>query len=190
MRTFDYTIQCPYCNANNEIEIDPDSDDNNGEVECDRCGQLFDVVNVYVEVNADAKPRPEGSRRPPPPPAPAFPPDGSPLWIEALGHRWVTNGAILLRDDGPLPANMDQGEWVRPDSNIIDHYRRLVADGVTPNNPRRPVAYAPAFAPVLSALEPMGRGRFGRDGEVIAVIAPYNPEAEGVVGEDGQPLKK
>lgn len=72
---------------------------------------------------------------------------------------------------------------------MIDHIRSLVADGI-PSNPRRPVAYAPAFAPVLAALEPMGRSRFGRNGEVIAVISPCNPEAEGVVGEDGQPLKK
>ena len=109
MRTFDHPVKCPYCHKSNDIEIDGDGDDNDGEVACESCGQLFDVVNVYVEVNADAKARPEGSRRPPPPPAPAFPPADSPLWFDIHGDRWVTNGAILLRDDGPLPANMDQG---------------------------------------------------------------------------------
>jgi len=192
VRTFDHTVKCPYCHKSNDIEIDPDSDDNDGEVECESCGQLFDVVNVYVEVNADAKPRPEGSRRPPPPPAPAFPPADSPLWIEALGHRWVTDGTIILRADAPLPLSMGGRRWYSdigpdPSANIAE----CVTQGVY--GPRSwDKSYNPAFVPIVSALIPMGASRFGREGDPVpvAVVPPYDPKAEDAVGEDGQPLKK
>lgn len=191
MQTFDYPVKCPYCRADNDIEIDPDGD-NDGEVTCDRCGCIFDIFGVEVEVHVHIRPRPEESRRPPPPPASAFPPDGSPLWIEALGHRWVTDGTIILRADAPLPLSMGGRRWYKdigpdPSANIA----KCVTLGVYGPRPWSK-SYNPMYAPILSALVPMGGSRFGREGDPVplAVIPPCDPEVEGVVGEDGQPLKK
>lgn len=190
MRTFDYPVKCPYCGTKNDIEIDPDGG-NDGEIECEDCGCIFDIFNVEVEVYMQIEPRPADKRRPPPPPAPAFPPDGSPLWIEALGHRWVTDGTIILRADAPLPLSMGKRRWY---SNIGPDPSANIAECVTQGvyGPRSwDKSYNPAFAPIVFALIPMGASRFGREGDPVpvAVVPPYDPEAEDAVDEQGRPLR-
>jgi hypothetical protein len=52
-----------------------------------------------------------GTPTPPPPITPDPPADG-PEWIAWSGHRWLTNGAILVRADGPRPTM--EVEWKVP----------------------------------------------------------------------------
>ena len=110
-------------------------------------------------------------------------------WSEVLdGHRWATDGAIMIRDDCQLPDLPHEWWWGWIEPKTLAELRGQLER--VPACHKVEARFNSAFAPVLGAgkvyLDTSGTALVYRDGEIIAVVRKkhggdlvvnYTPEA-------------
>jgi hypothetical protein len=110
-------------------------------------------------------------------------------WSEMLdGHRWATDGSIMIRDDCPLP-DLPHKWWMgwkipKTLAELRGQLERVPACHEV--SARFNIAFAPVFKAGKVCLDTSGVALVYRDGEIIAVVqkmrngdlvVDYTPEA-------------
>jgi hypothetical protein len=115
----------------------------------------------------------------PEPPREFMPPTDAD-WYDIDGHRWATDGFVLVRDDAPMPLGDFSRRGWRHDIPV-DDIRKVMAGSTGPTPPQvtNPRHYNPVAAPVLLAGEVSeredGAAVVTRDGEMIALVMCMRP---------------
>lgn len=113
-------------------------------------------------------------------------------WFTIDGHRWATDGWVLVREDGPRPdIGRDTGWSTNVGHAIIEAATKMlgqVEDGISPYafSADRLATMLRANGPAVATSISGGAGAIVRDGEVVAIMMRMRTADE--FGSNGPPL--